>query len=143
MNYKGIVDWLQADDFVLLGFTKRGVVSMMEKHSGREVNDLSSFLMATVLPIAKKKVIWLLKKDGFERTDFLETVKYNALGGEVITAEITAWVVTQDKVDDAVAITYLPKLIAEGKGATGEYAMVNAVENFIVNRNKEKFNEYN
>ena len=77
MNYKGIVDWLQADDFVLLGFTECGVVSMMEKHSGREVNDLSSFLIATVLPIAKKKVIWLLKKDEAERINFLESISYN------------------------------------------------------------------
>ena len=104
---------------------------MMEKHSGREINDLSSFLIATVLPIAKKKVVWLLKKDGAELINFLESISYNALGGEVITATISMF-----KGDEI-------RIMAEGRGATGEYAMVNAVQNFIVNRNKEKFNEYN
>jgi hypothetical protein len=114
MNYKGIIDWLQEDGFVLMGFSDKGEVTLMEKHTGKDVNDLSTFLIATVLPIAKKKVIYLCEYP----VKFIE---------EVHADEVEAYIYSNDSV------------VSMGKGITGEFAMVNAIENFI--KNKEKMND--
>ncbi len=120
MNYKGIVDWLQADGFVLMGFSEQGEITLMEKATGREVNDLPSFLIATVLPIAKKKVAHILqsgmKGDRPNRVTF-EEIQTND------TYETVIW-------GDG-------NVYSTGEGITFEYATVHAIENFIINRNKE------
>ena len=119
MNYKGIVDWLQEDDFVLMGFSEQGEVTLMEKTTGREVNDLSSFLIATVLPIAKKKITHLVMEAGYNLVCFEETYK-------------------DDKYLTSIHANGL--VISIGNGATFEYATVNAIENYIRNE-QEKSND--
>jgi hypothetical protein len=116
MNYKGIVNWLQEDGFVLMGFSDKGEVTLMEKHTGKDVNDLSAFLIATVLPIAKKKVVYLEK----DKVEFVEV--------HLPSGTISAFIYGGEE-----------RLISEGEGETGEYAMVNAIENYI--KNKERMND--
>ena len=122
MNYKGIVDWLQADGFVLMGFSEKGEVTLMEKVTGREVNDLSSFLIATVLPIAKKKIAHILQSE--MKGDRPNEVKFE----EVQTDDKYETIIWGDGNVHSV-----------GTGATFEYATVNAIEIFI--KNKEMNND--
>lgn len=122
MNYKGIVDWLQEDGFVLMGFSDRdGTPTLMEKITGREVNDLPSFLIATVLPIAKKKVIHELRKE-------FDYVKFQEVSYEDI-CHVTICGVNHLSDD--------PAQFYAGSGKTGEYAMVNAIEVFITNQQEK------
>lgn len=115
MNYKGIVNWLQGDGFVLMGFSDKGEVTLMEKHTGKEVNDLPSFLIATVLPIAKKKITYeLMKKCDY--VTFTETYD-----GGVWSANIS-----ERYRDVGREFGFYV-----GQGETAEYAMVSAIENFI------------
>ena len=125
MNYKGIVNWLQEDGFVQMAFNDKGEVSLMEKATGMEVNDLPSFLIATVLPIAKKKVAHELLRE-FNAVRIEEN--YYPSKDVEIDAEIKVF-------DGGIWITY-----AKGYGITGEYAMVDAIENFIKNE-QEKNND--
>lgn len=110
MNYQGIVNWLQEDGFVLMGFSNRGELTLMEKHTGRDVNDLSAFLIATVLPIAKKKVVHILEQGSDEKVRFEECAH---------------------PVQNTAYIYVGVEQVSAGSGATLEYAMVNAIENFI------------
>ena len=124
MNYKGIVDWLQEDGFVLMAFNDQGEVSLMEKATGREVNDLSSFLIATVLPIAKKKIAYILQNE--MKGDRPNEVKFE----EVQTDDKYETIIWGDGNVHSV-----------GTGATFEYATVNAIEIFIREKQKEKFDD--
>ena len=119
MNYKGIVDWLQEDDFVLMGFSKRGEVALMEKLTGKEVNDLPAFLIATVLPIAKKKITHLVMEAGYNLVCFEETFK-------------------DDKYLTSIHANGL--VVSIGEGETFEYATVSAIENYI-RKEQEKSND--
>ena len=129
MNYKGIVNWLQEDGFVLMAFNDKGEVSLMEKATGTEVNDLPSFLIATVLPIAKKKVISMC-------TYPVKFVEIHNTPTER-PSETGALSYTQHNVESFIYSN--DSVVSMGKGITGEYAMVDAIENFI--KNKETMND--
>ena len=116
MNYQGIVDWLQEDGFVLLGFSGKGEVSLMEKVTGEEVNDIPAFLVASVLPIAKKKVSHLLLTEGAVMVSFVE-----------------------ERVGDVYKTTILNggASVAYGTSTSFEKASVMAIEQFILNKKGE------
>ena len=89
----------------------------MEKMTGEEVNDIPSFLVASVLPIAKKKVAQVLIKEGFTKVYFKE---------EYICAS-----------EGYVAHIFGDMMLrGYGRGESFEKATVHAVENFI-ERKKE------
>lgn len=141
MNYQGIVNWLQEDGFVLMGFSERGEITLMAKHTGEEVNNLPSFLTATVLPIAKMKVTHELIKGGASSVEFVECI-YPM--GEIINGKWDRSVLPEDteRVMYQTDIRATGNRVADGSSKVSfEQATINAIEGYIIKQNQEKIND--
>lgn len=117
LNYQGIVNWLQRDNFVMLGFAQHGEAVMMERDTGREVSDLPSFLIASILPVAKRKVAQQLMEK-CDYVEFKETVDKDGCH-----ARITERYYEANRGSG----------FFNGSGETMEYAMISAIEAYIKN----------
>ena len=118
MKYQGIVNWLQEDSWCIVGFTSRGEAAVMEKETGVEVSDLPTFLIASILPTAKRKVVHQLRKQGHEAIQFQEVCYADRCECHIVVATT--------------------EVAAIGRGETLEQATVHAIENFI-QKKQEKF----
>jgi len=104
-----ITEWLREDDYLSMSVSPMGQLIIIETATGKEVDTITSFMIATLLPLSKKKIsIELLSK--YSSVTFKEVYS-----GGVINCLIMG--------DDS--------LMASAKGDNGDFVMLQAVANFI------------
>ena len=109
IDVKAIAEWLREDDYLSLGVDNMGHLIVIETQTGKEINTVTAYMIASLLPLAKKKIAGELSK------------KYLSVSfREVFSAGTYNCLIMGDN-----------NLLASAKGNNGDLAMLDAVANFI------------